>query len=655
MNDAAKTILLWMVIGIILISVFNNFGPKREADKAVSYSEFVKDVKQGKVSSVTITDQNLVGALEGGTAFTTYLPMKQDPALLQDMIAKGVDVTGKPPEQPGLLMHLLNLLPWIVLLAIWIYILRQQAGVGKGGAFSFGRSRARLLNADQVKITFADVAGVEEAKDEVKELVDFLKDPGKFQRLGGKIPRGVLLVGPPGTGKTLLARAVAGEAKVPFFTISGSDFVEMFVGVGASRVRDMFEQAKKQAPCIIFIDEIDAVGRHRGAGLGGGHDEREQTLNQLLVEMDGFQGSEGVIVVAATNRPDVLDPALLRPGRFDRQVVVGLPDVKGREQILRVHSRKVPTADDVDVAVIARSTPGFSGADLANIVNEAALFAARANKRAVDMEDFEKAKDKVIMGAERRSMVMTEEEKKLTAYHEAGHAIVGLKMPDHDPVHKVTIIPRGRALGVTMFLPEGDRYNYTRDYLESKLSSLFGGRIAEEIIFGAGKVTTGASNDIQKATEIARNMVTKWGLSPKVGPLTLGNNDEEVFLGHSITRHKEVSEATSSMIDAEVHDLIDRNYRRAEQVLKENIDILHAMAAALIRFETINIEQIHDIMGGKPVREPANWQATNKAQAKTFDSEQQDTLRHATDASDMDVNEAKEGTAPENGTSTNIT
>ncbi len=442
--------------------------------------------------------------------------MKDDANLLQQMLDKGVVVKGKQPDQPGLLMHLLNLLPWIVIIAIWIYLLRQQAGGGKGGAFSFGRSRARLLNADQVKITFADVAGCEEAKEEVKELVEFLKDPGKFQRLGGKIPRGVLLIGPPGTGKTLLARAVAGEAKVPFFTISGSDFVEMFVGVGASRVRDMFEQAKKQAPCIIFIDEIDAVGRHRGAGLGGGHDEREQTLNQLLVEMDGFQGNEGVIVVAATNRPDVLDPALLRPGRFDRQVMVGLPDVRGREQILRVHSRKVPTADDVNVAIIARGTPGFSGADLANIVNEAALFAARANKRVVDMEDFEKAKDKVIMGAERRSMVMSEDEKRLTAYHEAGHAIVGLLMPGHDPVHKVTIIPRGRALGVTMFLPEGDRYSYSKEYLESKLSSLFGGRVAEEIIYGLDKVTTGASNDIQKATEIARNMVTKWGLSKKV-------------------------------------------------------------------------------------------------------------------------------------------
>jgi cell division protease FtsH len=486
--------------------------------------------------------------------------------------------------------------------------LRQQAGGGRGGAFSFGRSRARLLGEDQVKVTFADVAGCEEAKEEVKELVDFLRDPGKFQKLGGKIPQGVLLVGPPGTGKTLLAKAVAGEAKVPFFTISGSDFVEMFVGVGASRVRDMFEQAKKQAPCIIFIDEIDAVGRHRGAGLGGGHDEREQTLNQLLVEMDGFQGNEGVIVIAATNRPDVLDNALLRPGRFDRQVVVGLPDVRGREQIIRVHMRKVPLGDDVDPIVIARGTPGFSGADLANIVNEAALFAARANKRAVGMLEFEKAKDKVIMGAERRSMVMSESEKKLTAYHEAGHAIVGLCVPEHDPVHKVTIIPRGRALGVTMFLPEGDRYSHTKEYLESKISSLFGGRIAEAIIFGADKVTTGASNDIQKATELARNMVTKWGLSEKLGPLTFGEDEREVFLGHQVTRHKEISENTSGIIDQEVRGIIDRNYQRAETILKENLDKLHVMAEALIKFETINIEQIDDIMAGKQdIREPAGW------------------------------------------------
>ncbi len=606
MSDAIKTILLWLVIIIILIAVFNNSGLKRDSDEKMTYSSLMKEVKQGNVQSVTISDQNISGTLVHNKKFVSYLPMTQDPALMQALIDKNVIVEGKPPEQPGFLSHIVSLLPWIIIFAIWIYILRQQSGVGKGGAFSFGRSRARLLNSDQVKITFADVAGCEEAKEEVKELVDFLKDPGKFQRLGGKIPRGVLLIGPPGTGKTLLARAVAGEAKVPFFTISGSDFVEMFVGVGASRVRDMFDQAKKQAPCIIFIDEIDAVGRHRGAGLGGGHDEREQTLNQLLVEMDGFQGSEGVIVVAATNRPDVLDPALLRPGRFDRQVVVGLPDVRGREQILRVHSRKVPTSDDVNVAVIARSTPGFSGADLANIVNEAALFAARANKRSVDMEDFEKAKDKVIMGAERRSMVMTDEEKKLTAYHEAGHAIVGLHVPSHDPVHKVTIIPRGRALGVTMFLPEGDKYSYTREYLESKLSSLFGGRIAEEIIFGAGKVTTGASNDIQKATEIARNMVTKWGLSGKVGPLTLGSNEEEVFLGHSITRHKEISEATSSVVDAEVRLLIERNYQRAEDILRENIDKLHIMAESLIKFETIGTDQIQDIMQGKPIREPAS-------------------------------------------------
>lgn len=650
MNDAVKTILLWMVIGIILISVFNNFGPRREADQRISYTALTTAVKQGNVRSVTITDQNINGTFQDNKTFMTYLPMKDDPALMQQMLDKGVIIKGKAPDQPGLLMHLLNLLPWIVLFGFWFYVLRQQAGVGKGGAFSFGRSRARLLNADQVKITFADVAGCEEAKEEVKELVDFLKDPGKFQRLGGKIPRGVLLIGPPGTGKTLLARAVAGEAKVPFFTISGSDFVEMFVGVGASRVRDMFEQAKKQAPCIIFIDEIDAVGRHRGAGLGGGHDEREQTLNQLLVEMDGFQGSEGVIVVAATNRPDVLDPALLRPGRFDRQVVVGLPDVKGREQILRVHSRKVPTTDDVDVAVIARSTPGFSGADLANIVNEAALFAARANKRAVDMEDFEKAKDKVIMGAERRSMVMSEEEKKLTAYHEAGHAVVGLLLPEHDPVHKVTIIPRGRALGVTMYLPEGDRYNYTREYLESKISALFGGRLAEEIIFGVNKVTTGASNDIQKATELARNMVTKWGLSERVGPLTLGGNDEEVFLGHSITRHKEISEATSSIVDAEVRNIIERNYQRAERLLKENIEKLHTMALALVKYETIGVPQIQDIMEGKEIREPASWRKDTALRAK-LKLEEEQAREFADKQRPLKLDD--EGAASANGSSSN--
>ena len=608
MNDTIKTILLWMVAGIILVSVFNVFGPRREAEQRISYTSFVNEIKQGNISSVAISDQELTGVMQNNKTFSTYLPMANDTQLLKELVDKGVNVKGRPPEQPGLLMHLLNLLPWIVLFAIWIYVLRQQAGAGRGGAFSFGRSRARLLGEDQVKVTFADVAGVEEAKDEVKELVEFLRDPGKFQKLGGKIPQGVLLVGPPGTGKTLLARAVAGEAKVPFFTISGSDFVEMFVGVGASRVRDMFEQAKKQAPCIIFIDEIDAVGRHRGAGLGGGHDEREQTLNQLLVEMDGFQGNEGVIVIAATNRPDVLDNALLRPGRFDRQVVVGLPDVRGREQIIRVHMRKVPLGDDVEPAIIARGTPGFSGADLANIVNEAALFAARANKRTVGMIEFEKAKDKVMMGAERRSMVMSETEKKLTAYHEAGHAIVGLSVPEHDPVHKVTIIPRGRALGVTMFLPEGDRYSYSKEHLESKISSLFGGRIAEQLIFGAEKVTTGASNDIQKATELARNMVTKWGLSEKLGPLTFGEDEREVFLGHSVARHKEISEKTSGVIDQEVHEIVDKNYRRAEQILKDNIEKLHLMAEALIKYETIGQDQIQDVMAGRSIRDPAGWQ-----------------------------------------------
>jgi cell division protease FtsH len=485
--------------------------------------------------------------------------------------------------------------------------MRQMQGGGGGrGALSFGKSRARMLGEDQVKITFSDVAGVDEAKEEVGELVEFLRDPGKFQKLGGKIPRGVLMVGPPGTGKTLLAKAIAGEAKVPFFTISGSDFVEMFVGVGASRVRDMFEQAKKHAPCIIFIDEIDAVGRHRGAGVGGGHDEREQTLNQLLVEMDGFEGNEGVIVIAATNRPDVLDPALLRPGRFDRQVVVPLPDLRGREQILKVHMRKVPISDNVNAKTIARGTPGFSGADLANLVNEAALFAARANKRLVDMEEFEKAKDKIMMGAERKSMVMSEEEKKLTAYHEAGHAIVGWHVPEHDPVYKVTIIPRGRALGVTMYLPEEDRYSHSKQMLESRISSLFGGRIAEELIFGPESVTTGASNDIQRATEIAHNMVTKWGLS-KLGPLTYGEDEGEVFLGHSVTQHKNVSDGTANAIDEEVRTIIDRNYQRADKILKDDMDKLHAMAEALIKYETIDAEQIQDIMDGKPPRPPEGW------------------------------------------------
>ncbi len=610
MNDMLKNLFLWLIIAVILISVFNNLEPRQAVEQRLTYSEFLHQVQQGNVSAVNIQNQVISGTMQNDKSFVTYMPMN-DQYLLPELVKKGVNVKGQPPEQEGLLMHIfINWFPMLLLIAVWVFFMRQMQGGGGRGAMSFGRSRARLLGEDQVKVTFADVAGVEEAKDEVKELVDFLRDPGKFQKLGGKIPRGVLLMGPPGTGKTLLARAVAGEAKVPFFTISGSDFVEMFVGVGASRVRDMFDQAKKQAPCIIFIDEIDAVGRHRGAGLGGGHDEREQTLNQLLVEMDGFEGSEGVIVVAATNRPDVLDPALLRPGRFDRQVVVGLPDIRGREQILRVHLRKVPISEGVDPLVIARGTPGFSGADLANLVNEAALLAARANKSLVQMDELEKAKDKVMMGAERRSMVMSEKEKKLTAYHESGHAIVGLSLPEHDPVYKVTIIPRGRALGVTMFLPEEDRYSYTKQRLNSQITSLFGGRIAEALIFGPEQVTTGASNDIQRATEISRNMVTKWGLSDRLGPLVYNEEDGEVFLGHSIGKRKEVSDDTAHIIDEEIRAIIDGNYKRAEKILQDNLDKLHLMAEALLKYETIDTDQIRDIMAGKEPREPQGWSGT---------------------------------------------
>lgn len=608
MSDMLKNLFLWLIIAVILVSVFNNLEPRQTSAENFTYSEFLHQVKQGNVSTVTIQhNQVITGTLQNSKPFMSYMPI-QDQYLLPELIKKNVNVKGEPQQQEGMLMHIfINWFPMLLLIAVWVFFMRQMQGGGRGGALSFGRSRARLLGEDQVKVTFADVAGVEEAKEEVKELVDFLRDPGKFQKLGGKIPRGVLLVGPPGTGKTLLARAVAGEAKVPFFTISGSDFVEMFVGVGASRVRDMFEQAKKQAPCIIFIDEIDAVGRHRGAGLGGGHDEREQTLNQLLVEMDGFEGNEGVIVVAATNRPDVLDPALLRPGRFDRQVVVGLPDVRGREQILTVHLRKIPMADDVKPMIIARGTPGFSGADLANLANEAALFAARSNKPMVDMDDLEKAKDKIMMGSERRSMVMTEKEKKLTAYHESGHAIVGRLVEEHDPVYKVTIIPRGRALGVTMFLPEEDRYSYTRQRLNGQITSLFGGRIAECLIFGADQVTTGASNDIQRATEIARNMVTKWGLSDKLGPLTYSQEDREVFLGHSVAKGKELSDDTAHLIDEEVRNIIDGNYQTAEKLLKDNLEKLHLMAEALLKYETIDADQINDIMEGKAPREPKDW------------------------------------------------
>jgi len=605
----AKNLILWVVIALVLMSVFNNFGQRRASSHQVDYSQFMSDVKNGRVQKVMIEDRHIQGIMQNNDRFSTYSPETDNRSLIGELLDNGVIIDAQPPEQQGLLMQIfISWFPMLLLIGVWIFFMRQMQGGGGGrGALSFGKSRARLLGEDQVKVTFADVAGVDEAKEEVSELVDFLKDPAKFQKLGGKIPRGVLMVGAPGTGKTLLARAIAGEAKVPFFTISGSDFVEMFVGVGASRVRDMFEQAKKHAPCIIFIDEIDAVGRHRGAGLGGGHDEREQTLNQLLVEMDGFEGNEGVIVIAATNRPDVLDPALLRPGRFDRQVVVPLPDIRGREQILKVHMRKVPLDKDVNPGIIARGTPGFSGADLANLVNEAALFAARANQRSVDMDKFEKAKDKIMMGAERKSMVMSEDEKKLTAFHEAGHAIVGLLVPSHDPVYKVSIIPRGRALGITMFLPEEDRYSYSKERLESQISSLFGGRIAENLIFGNDSVTTGASNDIQRATEIARSMVTKWGLSEKLGPLTYSEEEGEVFLGHSVTQHKQVSDETAHIIDEEIRCIIDRNYKRAEKLLVDNQDKLNVMADALMKYETIDSEQIKDIMAGKEPRPPEDW------------------------------------------------
>ncbi len=610
LNDMIKNIILWVVIAVVLMSLINNFGSHNErTDSSLSYSQFIESVKAGQVQQVIIDEHVIKGKMQSGQLFKIYAP--NDLHLVDDLLANGVDIKAVPPEQPSMLMQLLvSFGPMLLLIAVWVFFMRQMQGGGAGGrgAMSFGKSKARMLEEDQIKVTFADVAGCDEAKEEVVEMVDFLKDPAKYQKLGGKIPRGALMIGPPGTGKTLLARAIAGEARVPFFTISGSDFVEMFVGVGASRVRDMFEQAKKHAPCIIFIDEIDAVGRQRGAGLGGGNDEREQTLNQLLVEMDGFEGNEGIIVIAATNRPDVLDKALLRPGRFDRQVTVGLPDVRGREQILKVHMKKVPTADDVEVKYIAQGTPGFSGADLANLINEAALLAARMNKRVVNMADLEKAKDKLIMGAERHTMVMGEKEKKMTAYHEAGHAIVGKLVPEHDPVYKVSIMPRGRALGVTMFLPERDQYSASKQKLDSMISSLYGGRIAEEMIFGWEQVSTGASNDIERATELARNMVTKWGLSQRLGPLSYSEEEGEVFLGRSVTQHKTVAEETSHTIDEEIRSFIDRNYERAEQILKENIDILHAMAAALIKYETIDKFQIDDLMARRPVRDPEGWE-----------------------------------------------
>ena len=609
MNDMTKNLLLWLVIAAVLVTVMNNFTSQSDTGK-LNYSTFIEEVKSGRVQQVTVDGFVISGKRADGSVFETVRPAIQDNGLMGDLIDNNVSVVGKQPERQSMWMQLLVAsFPILIVFAIVMFFMRQMQGGagGKGGPMSFGKSKARLMAEDQIKTTLADVAGCDEAKEEVGEIVEFLRDPSRFQRLGGKIPRGVLMVGQPGTGKTLLAKAIAGEAKVPFFTISGSDFVEMFVGVGASRVRDMFEQAKKHAPCIIFIDEIDAVGRHRGAGMGGGNDEREQTLNQLLVEMDGFEDNDGVIVIAATNRPDVLDPALLRPGRFDRQVVVGLPDIRGREQILCVHMRKVPVADDVDAAVIARGTPGFSGADLANLVNEAALFAARSENRLVGMKEFELAKDKIMMGAERKSMVMSEKEKLNTAYHEAGHAIVGRMVPEHDPVYKVSIIPRGRALGVTMFLPEEDRYSLSKRGLISQICSLYGGRIAEEMTLGFDGVTTGASNDIMRATQLARNMVTKWGLSEKLGPLLYAEDENEGYLGRSGGGAGNVSGETAKLIDQEIRDIIDECYATATKILHDNRDKLEAMALALMKYETIDSDQIDDIMSGREPREPKDW------------------------------------------------
>jgi cell division protease FtsH len=610
LNDMAKNLILWLIIAAVLVTVMNNFSSPNEP-QTLNYSEFIQQVKDGKVEKVAVDGYVITGKRADGDTFKTIRPAIQDNGLIGDLVDNNVVIEGKQPEQQSIWTQLLVAsFPILVIIAVFMFFMRQMQGGagGKGGPMSFGKSKARLLSEDQVKTTLGDVAGCDEAKEEVGELVEFLRDPGKFQRLGGRIPRGVLMVGPPGTGKTLLAKAIAGEAKVPFFTISGSDFVEMFVGVGASRVRDMFEQAKKHAPCIIFIDEIDAVGRHRGAGMGGGHDEREQTLNQLLVEMDGFEMNDGIIVIAATNRPDVLDPALLRPGRFDRQVVVGLPDIRGREQILKVHMRKVPMGEDVNPGVIARGTPGFSGADLANLVNEASLFAARTGKRIVEMKEFELAKDKIMMGAERKSMVMSEKEKRNTAYHEAGHAIVGRVVPEHDPVYKVSIIPRGRALGVTMFLPEEDRYSLSKRALISQICSLYGGRIAEEMTLGFDGVTTGASNDIMRASQIARNMVTKWGLSEKLGPLMYAEDENDMYLGRGGGgQSSSVSAETARLIDSEVRSIIDQCYGSAKQILTDHRDKLDAMADALMKYETIDAEQIDDIMAGRSPREPRDW------------------------------------------------
>ncbi|MEE8511010.1 MAG: ATP-dependent zinc metalloprotease FtsH [Acidiferrobacterales bacterium] len=602
MNNLTKNLLLWLVIAVVLMSVFSNFGPRQPQTSAMEYSQFISKVKDGQIDKVTIQGRNISGTLKSGGKFKTYAP--PDPGLIGDLLKHGVAIDARPQDEQSLLLTIfINWFPLLLLIGVWIFFMRQmQGGVGGRGAMSFGKSKARMLTEEQNKTTFDDVAGVEEAKEEVQELVEFLSDPAKFQKLGGRIPKGVLMTGAPGTGKTLLARAIAGEAKVPFFTISGSDFVEMFVGVGASRVRDMFDQAKKHAPCIIFIDEIDAVGRQRGAGLGGGHDEREQTLNQLLVEMDGFEGTEGVIVIAATNRPDVLDPALLRPGRFDRQVFVPLPDIRGREMILKIHMRNVPLADDVVPSILGRATPGFSGADLANLVNEAALFAARANKRLVDMEDFERAKDKVIMGAERRSIVMPEKERMNTAYHESGHTVVAKTLPNTDPVHKVTIIPRGRSLGVTMQLPEEDRYSHDRESLLSSIAVLMGGRIAEEVFMK--QMTTGAANDFERATEIARNMVTRWGMSDTLGTRVYGDGEHEVFLGRDMVTHKNLSNATAEMVDQEIRRIVDEQYARARKVIEDKHDTVEMMARSLLEWETLDAGQIDDVMAGKNPRAP---------------------------------------------------
>lgn len=657
-NDMIKNLILWTVIGVILMSVFQSFNSDSEAKSGVDYTAFVSDVGNNQVTEARFDDSQITVTKSNGDKYQTVMPI-YDAKILDDLIQKNVKVSGTPPEKRGLFSQILiSWFPMLLLIGVWIFFMRQMQG-GGGKAMSFGKSKARMMTEEQNTTRFTDVAGCDEAKEEVGEVVDFLRDPSKFQKLGGKIPKGILMVGPPGTGKTLLAKAIAGEAKVPFFTISGSDFVEMFVGVGASRVRDMFEQAKKAAPCLIFIDEIDAVGRQRGAGLGGGHDEREQTLNQMLVEMDGFEGNSGVIVIAATNRPDVLDPALTRPGRFDRQVTVGLPDVRGREHILKVHMRKVPVSPDVDPMVIARGTPGYSGADLANLVNEAALFAARHNKRIVTMVEFEKAKDKINMGPERRTMIMTEKQKESTAYHEAGHAIVGYLVPEHDPVHKVTIIPRGRALGVTFFLPEGDQVSISHKQLESKLSTLYSGRLAEDLIYGEENISTGASNDIKVATNIARKMVTEWGFSDKLGPILYAEDDGEVFLGRSMAKAKHMSDETAHLIDEEVRQIVERNYQRARQILLDNMDILHAMKDALMKYETIEEEQIRQLMERREVTPPPGWEGDEKADTKakseqatkdqsTKDQDKADEVKKPTELEEEIISDSDDDQNPEN-------